>query len=379
MGYFAKKISTMKRAEKKFTAVIIGRGFAGLTSAVELARAGLENIALIYDELEQRSASSVAQGISAVKGILEADAELFELKLAGHRGFEAWLSGIETMIGRARPPGVWISGVAEKFTTLQSFRKDFGRIYRGDFIGAKNVVLSYEGKDNFAQARYPGDFWIDSNYLLSLLTEAALALGVHLIPGKVKSIEPNSGHSVIEIGSQTLIAEFTIVAAGPRSLELIPRETADAFDDFFGVPGFTFSSETSGEKRCEVKGTASFVSSHGKAFWGSTSESAAPLSLVLAESKKRSSDINVKLAHELAKKITADLSALTNISTCWGIRVRAKGRLPVVRQIHAGGNIWFNTGYYKSGVILAWLFAGRLAAQVAESIKIAARREISSH
>lgn len=368
----------MKRAEKKFTAVIIGRGFAGLTSAVELARAGLENIALIYDELEQRSASSVAQGISAVKGILEADAELFALKLAGHRGFDSWLSGIETMIGRARPPGVWISGVSEKFTTPQSFRKDFGRIYRGDFIGAKNVVVSYEDKDNFAQARYPGDFWIDSNYLLSLLMDAAQALGVHLVPGKVTSINPKSGQSAIGIGTQTLIAQFTIVAAGPRSLELIPKETASFFDGFYGVPGFTFSSETTGETRCEVKGTTSFVSSHGKAYWGSTSESAVPLSLALAESKKRSSDINVKLANELAKKITTDLRALTNISACWGIRVRAKGRLPVVRQIHADGNIWLNTGYYKSGVILAWLFAERLASQVAESIKIAERREISS-
>jgi glycine/D-amino acid oxidase-like deaminating enzyme len=368
----------MKRAEEKFTAVIIGRGFAGLTSAIELARAGIENIALIYDELEERSASSVAQGISAVKGILEADAELFALKLEGHRGFESWLSGIETMMGKVRPPGVWISGVAENFTTLQSFRKDFGRIYRGDFVGAKNVVVSYEGKGNFAQARYPGDFWIDSNYLLSILMEAARALGVHLKPGKVTSIKPKSGQSAIGIGAQTLIAKFTIIAAGPRSLELIPKEMADSFDDFCGVPGFTFSGETSGQRRCEVKGTTSFVSCYGKAYWGSTSESAVPLSLALAESERRSKDINVKSAHELAKKITTELNVLTNISMCWGIRVRAKGRLPVVRQIHVSGNIWLNTGYYKSGVILAWLFAGRLAAQVAESIKIAERREISS-
>ncbi|MEI6834710.1 MAG: FAD-binding oxidoreductase [bacterium] len=368
----------MKCAEKKFTAVIIGCGFAGLTSAVELARAGIENIALIYDELEQQSASSVAQGISAVKGILEADAELFALKLEGHRGFESWLSGIETMTGRVRPPGVWISGVAENFSTLQSFRKDFGRIYRGDFIGAKNVVVSYEDKNNFAQARYPGDFWIDSNYLLSLLKETARALGVHLMPGKVTSIMPISGQSAIGIGAQTLMAKFTIVAAGPRSLELIPKETADSFDEFYGVPGFTFCSETSGQRQCEVKGNTSFVSSHGKAYWGSTSESAAPLSLTLAESEKRSKDINVKSAHELAKKITTDLHALTNISICWGIRVRAKRRLPVVRQIHASGNIWLNTGYYKSGVILAWLFAGRLAAEVVRSIKISEHPEISS-
>jgi glycine/D-amino acid oxidase-like deaminating enzyme len=368
----------MKNNKKKFTVAIIGRGFAGLTSAVELARTGVKDIVLIHDELSDCSASSAAQGLSAIKGILEADANLFALKLEGHRGFESWLKDVEAAADKRRPSHVWQSGVAENFETRESFRKDFGRIYRGDFIGAKNVTVSFARDDSFARAEYPGDFWIESNYLLGILNDAARKMGVTMLAGKVEMISAEQGGALIIAGPHTVAAECTIIAAGPESFSLLPDGADQSFADICGVSGYTFHGDTIGTSRCEVKGTSSFVASHGKAYWGSTSDAAAPIANVLVKLENAGMEGRTTAAKELAKKIISDSSVLTNIRSNWGIRVRAKGRIPIVRKVHDGSNIWLNTGYYKSGIILAWLFAKRLAEQVAISIKNAERPETSN-
>ena len=116
--------------------IIVGAGLAGLTTAVSLAMRG-KQAGLIYDLGDTRAATPACHGISTIKGILESDQDLFGLKLEGHRGFSDWLMGLESYLGVSRPKEAWIEGVREGFAGRAEFTKDFGRIYRRDFIGAK--------------------------------------------------------------------------------------------------------------------------------------------------------------------------------------------------------------------------------------------------
>ena len=369
----------MTHAAKKFAVAIIGRGFAALTTAVELARIGLENVVIIYDENDPYSASHAAQGISTVKGILEADAELFALKLEGHRGFESWLKDVEAILGEPRPTGVWRSGVVENFRTLESFRKDFGRIYRSDFIGAKNVRLSLDDPSNFASALYPADFWVDANYLLCLLLTTAEHLGVTMLPGRVSHVTANFGYASIHLADKTVTATCTIIAAGPGSVGLIPQGESDFSLGLQGVSGYTFQGKARGQDRCEVKKTHSLVINQGTAFWGSTSEP--PMSMEAGPVPEKNQDdlVAKKSAQDILAQFSAQGHDLADITVKWGVRVRSRRRVPLVRNINRDANIWLNTAYYKSGVILAWLFAKRLALDVVTSIKSAERRATSNH
>lgn len=359
-------------------AAVIGAGFAGLTTAIELARLNLHPIVVIYDDSDASFASKAAQGVSAIKGILEADAELFALKLAGHRGFDSWLSGLELLLDRERPADAWVSGVSENFRTKKSFFSEFGRIYRRDFIGAKNVTLSFGDDVEFVRADYPGDFWVDINYLFSVLTDAALKLGVNFIRGRVVRVEAHPGAANLYLESGQLRARSTIIAAGPGSFSLLAELNTCEFKDFKGVAGLSFSCQTQAPDRCEVKGTSSVVVRSGKAFWGSTTESAmAPM--VGPDLRRTDSQMEELTAKELAIKVQLNPADLHRIKANWGIRIRAKDRVPVIKKIHESSNIWINTAYYKSGVILSWMFAERLATQVAHSLKSAEHPETSNH
>ncbi|MCX6119516.1 MAG: hypothetical protein NT027_18420 [Proteobacteria bacterium] len=44
----------------------------------------------------------------------------------------------------------------------------------------------------------------------------------------------------------------------------------------------------------------------------------------------------------------------------WGVRVRGKSRLPIVRFLDSHHRIILNTGYYKSGITLSPLFATKI-------------------
>lgn len=61
---------------------------------------------------------------------------------------------------------------------------------------------------------------------------------------------------------------------------------------------------------------------------------------------------------------------LPSLETSWGVRVRTRGRNPLVTQLlkTPTGGIWVNTGYYKSGIILSWMLAGDISTEIAAQI-----------
>ena len=359
--------------------VIIGRGFAGLSLAIELAQSEAARIEIINDENDVFEASSAAHGISTIKGIFEADSDLFSKKIEGHRGFNHWLQSLETLVGSKRPPDVWRLGVSESFSTVEDFRKDFGRIYRKDFVGLKNVKIDFAVKDQFATALYPADFWIDPHYLLDLLIAASKRLGVVITAGRVLKIHPAHGHSELVLKSaDTIKTRCAVICAGAGTPALIPRDGSQAPHHLFAVAGCTFRAWNDQIESCEVKGTAGVVSFGENIYWGSTSEPTQGLSADVTPTRPPNVPEQIFSGQKLLSKLGRHKISPASINPAWGVRVRTRKREPLVGCANPFANVWVSTGFYKSGITLCWLLSKSVSKKLLESITISARQATSN-
>jgi glycine/D-amino acid oxidase-like deaminating enzyme len=359
--------------------VIIGRGFAGLSLAVELAQSGAARVEIIYDENDACEASSAAHGISTIKGIFEADSDLFSKKIEGHRGFNDWLQSLEILVGAKRPPDVWRSGVSESFNTAEDFRKDFGRIYRKDFVGLKNVKMDFTVKDQFATALYPADFWIDPKYLLDLLIAASKRLGVVITAGRVLKIHRAHGYSELVLKSANAIkTRCAVVCAGAGTAALIPRDGPEALHHLFAVAGCTFRARSDQMELCEVKGTAGVMSFGKNIYWGSTSERTQEILATVTMTKPPSISEQIFSGQKLLSKLGRHTISPTSINPAWGVRVRTRKRDPFVGCADPLANVWASTGFYKSGITLCWLLSKSVSKKLLESITISEHQATSN-
>jgi glycine/D-amino acid oxidase-like deaminating enzyme len=351
---------------------VIGAGLSGLTAAVELSRRGM-NTAIIYNQDDLHDATKAAHGISTIKGILESDAELFGLKLDGHRGFSDWLAGVESMIGRSRPEAAWLTGVEESFQTYEYFRKEFGRIYRKDFIGAKRVMWLDSSDGAFAKVVYPGDWWIDPQYLVDTLWLAIKYLDVGVVEGVVDCLGINPSRIFVKMDDGvTLDARNIIVSAGAGTPGIFHRSNMELNQKIFAVPGSTFTGVCENRKNhAIVKGTSGIIHKEHKVFWGATSEEAKLLKGsedVSSAVVRKKQDEGLIAAQHLEKLLSGQAKDdVRNVDIRWGVRVRSKLRDPILETLLRSdvGSIWINTGYYKSGIILSWIMAKRLANVIA--------------
>lgn len=359
--------------------VVIGRGFAGLSLAVELAQSGMVNVEIIHDDADLLEASKAAHGIATIKGIFEADSELFSKKIDGHLGFNKWLQDLESLVGAERPASAWRLGVSESFTTAADFRKDFGRIYRRDFVGLKNVKIDFTTKGQFASAFYPADFWIDPQYLLDLLVAASKHLGIVITRDRVLKIKPAEGYSELLLKSaKTMTARCTVICAGAGTANLIAGNGSEVLGPMFAVPGSTFKGKSEPNEFCEVKGTSGVISFGENIHWGSTSELARSLTTDMSSTKPPTVAEQIDSGKKLLTKLGRHKADSTSIRPFWGVRVRTRKRDPFVACADPRANIWVSTGFYKSGITLCWLLSRNVVSRVLESVTISARRATSS-
>ncbi|MCX6119517.1 MAG: FAD-dependent oxidoreductase [Proteobacteria bacterium] len=158
---------------------VVGDGFAGLTSALKLAMQGFR-VSVLSRRDDKLKASCSAQGVSTIKGLLEADQELFSLKMLGHQRFLTWLKTVEELSEIEVP---CIKGVYENFLSKDLFSFEQHRAYKARFLGAfaveevkKNAIDAFE--KSFYLQLYPEDFWIDPDVYLRALQLACARTGV---------------------------------------------------------------------------------------------------------------------------------------------------------------------------------------------------------
>ena len=351
--------------------IVVGRGLAGLTTAMCLAKANVP-VKVLFNSRDKNAATQAAHGICTIKGILESDTERFNSHLKGHRGFEAWLTGWEGYLNKKRPDGVWISGVREVFAGPNEFRAEFGRIYRKDFFGAKNVIFTSANCGQFVEAFYPGDFWIDPSYLINTYEDCCRKLGVCFEDFAVSRSSVERGHiDVFSEDGKIIKTRALIICAGFGTVPMLAGYDLSE-ERLYAVSGYTFRGRSNQTDGCFVKKTTGVAFKDGVSHFGSTSDKAIKMEdrsdslrwRTPAEEEGLASLLFQDTFHALSKKYEA--KKLSDVESRWGVRVRTNKRLPLVKLLHktSNGGVWINFGYYKSGIILSWRLARDLAAEV---------------
>ena len=347
--------------ESTFDVVIIGGGIAGLTLAFSLLNRGLKPL-IINDPNDKNAASPATHGISTIKGILESDQSLFGEKLAGHRGFLNWLRSVETAAGISRPNEVAVCGVRESFINLKHFQKEFGRIYRRDFTGAKCVTYS-QGGPEFFSCFYPSDWWVKPEHLFQVLRRAVQRLGGVFMDDRVHAVtHKNSGEWTIESLREERDVRQLAICAGAGTPALV-KELKILDEPIFAVSGWTFTAEATEDMPARVKGTSGVVAKNGTLHWGSSSDPAVNLQDDLPAQPDSPAD-HLRVGTELLVKLGCDPANLNaqSVKPRFGVRCRSRGRAPIIKRITRGKSfLYLNFAYYKSGMILAWHNAEVLA------------------
>ncbi|MCX6126617.1 MAG: FAD-dependent oxidoreductase [Proteobacteria bacterium] len=339
--------------------VVIGQGFAGLTTALVLSRNGYL-VTVVGPQSDQLTASTAAHGVSTIKGLLESTQELFALKIYGHRMFLSWLSGVEADSGLVVAK---VLGVHEPFWFKDDYWLNQKRIYKRRYLGAFSLEPSecHYFKRAFLTNLYPHDFWVDTDQYLLALKTACVRFGVkfEMEERVIGLVESGSGViPEVEQGAGGTF-DFAVICAGAGSL-VVGSKLTKPLEGLYGLGGSTFICEAEGfkdgESFCAVRQFHAGTLHKNKIYLGSTTDTA----LIPISSRESETDVALNSARVSHLTVGAIASRLFNrmviaehtAANRWGLRVRTKNRTPFVKPVGVGGRVILNTGYYKSGVTL---------------------------
>jgi hypothetical protein len=148
---------------------VIGAGIVGMCAALRLKQAGHE-IKVFYEDY---GASSVATGVSSVKGYRKADKALFAIKVLGHSYLAELIKELEIFSGEQ----IVYKGVKEFFSSPEEYERILSRIERNVLPGSFEIA-----KDHFF---YPRDFYFYVPQLIETLKSYLMDLGVVFVNRKI--------------------------------------------------------------------------------------------------------------------------------------------------------------------------------------------------
>jgi glycine/D-amino acid oxidase-like deaminating enzyme len=360
------------------TVVVVGAGLAGLTTTIELLKRRLD-VVMIFDPNDDHYATRACHGISTIKGIFESDSDGFRWKINGHSGFSDWLKDIETSLGQERTASDWQKGIFERFTDIEGFQKDFGRIYRKDFVGAKCIIYDFQKYASMLEAFYPQDWWINPTYLIDTFFKYLKMHSVQILEERLDMISRTSLDFKLKLSSGAILNCKNVVLCSGADTPVFLKQLNLNKNKWLGVPGYSFNGTTHSIGTAKfVKGMNGLICGNDRIYVGSSSSSAKEIQsiddikkMLIERQKDSPSAIALEIISKMLSKTESQL--ITSINSCWGIRVRLPDRLPLVKHVvfpDSPGNLWINSGYYKSGIILSWLFATKLAIDIEGKFRV---------
>lgn len=391
---------------------VVGRGIAGLSLARELLFKTKKSIVLIGPETAlPGSATVVAQGVSAVKGLVLGKEPLFAAKLAGHRFLKKWLAEV------SRESGLGVSfdgaGVGEISTTMEDLQWNMTRAYHRRFQGIFGAVSgTFSGSESWPGTAsserplganpyrghhqgvlHPEDFWFDPEEALCAL-ENLLSKAHHQVTSVFRtaaalSLEDSGLVQIRFDGQEAVTARQVVLAAGHQTPSLLagilgssqgfdfgPLKTAGWSE--VGGETLTFQAPRSGPLAFSAAsfhgpglGVSSFVrrthsltrKKNGCLIAGSTAQK----TLEKPVEKKLLSPV-YSMAYEIEMMAGHQATDPAAWQSRFGLRLRTKDRAPVCgRLLGFADRIWVFSGFYKNGLQLAPLMAADLAQAMASN------------
>ena len=350
-------MSTSELSRNNITEVaIIGGGVIGLSIARALTERGAHDVAVFERREFGREASWAAGGILAPQIEANGQDDFFRLACASrdlYPRFAAELkaeSGIDVELDTTGTIYVAFSNDEEaelrhrlEWQHAQKLRVEW---LSGDEARALEPSLS---RNIRCALRFPDDFQVDNRKLIEALVIANQRRGVRLIANSsVRKIQIAKG-SVNGIQTELgfVHAKNIIVATGAWSssieaegASLPPLEVEPVRGQMlcFNAPGFV---------RHVIYSSRGYLIPRrdGRLLAGSTSEHAG--------FDKRVTDAGTEAIRSMAVEVAPALEQLPMIDSWAGFRPRAQDDLPVLGSVSNVKGLYYATGHYRNGILLA--------------------------
>ncbi len=339
---------------------VIGKGIGGLSCAYRLLGVA-DSITIFGSSASGERASNAAQGVICNKGLFESRSPLFEVKIKSTPWIKNWLQDFEKDSGRTVPK--MFSGIFEVFNNHEDYQQHMKRIYRNQFR-ACFATQSYSGTPaRFLSSKhylyYPGDGWFDGPMLLEQMEAFLLEQRVNLRNDYVEKICHDQGR-ILLIGKSFVDSFDRVIVASGKNLGKILQDSGLQSPVILSVAGqiLRMKQVTPQSNLVVVKGGHSLISHGGNYFLGSTS---------IKKSHLDDTDINKgaeNLLFVAEDKFGLDLQTITGVTSCWGVRIRSRDRLPFWGNHPASGfrkKLWLVGGFYKNGLQFADFIARAVA------------------
>src|SRR6266404_6440110 len=335
--------------------IIIGGGVIGLTIARALAQRGVREVTLIERGRPGAEASWAAAGILAPPVEVDRQDDFFQLACASRDLYPEFAASLKEETGvdaELDTTGTVCLGFTPEDEAELRHRYEWqqGEGFDVEWLTddqARRLEPCISDRVLCA-LRFPRDCQIENRRLISALVRANEELGVQLVTGlSVKALRIENGKVYgVEMPDGFVDAPIVVVAAGVwSSLINIP-----------GLPGFEIE-PVRGQMLCfethpriarhVIYGPRGYLvpRQDGRVLAGSTVEHVGFDKSVTNEGR----DAIRSMALEIAPRI----AALPMIDSWAGLRPRAKDGLPVLGSSAAVAGLFFATGHYRNGILLA--------------------------
>ncbi|HEV2704838.1 MAG TPA: glycine oxidase ThiO [Pyrinomonadaceae bacterium] len=371
--------------------VVVGGGVVGLSVARALARRGL-SVALIERGEVGREASHAAGGMLAPQSEADRDDAFFRLQCAGRDLYPAFAESLLAETGHdielERTGTLYLAFTDEDEAELErryTWQRGAGLpVERLTPSEALTLEPTLSTRLRFA-LRFPLDWQVENRRLVRALSAAARVRGVRIYEGtEVTALRVERGRVVgVELAGGTHVgAGCVVVAAGAWSSRLSmseqqsSQETHPRIEPVRGqmlcfAPHAPHGSPTRGRHVVYTRRGYVVPRLDGRILAGSTTERVGFNKLVTA------GGVRDVLAHAL--EISPALAALELSETWAGLRPCAEDEWPVIGASGEVEGLYYATGHYRNGILLAPLTGELLAALIVEGARPADAATFSAH
>lgn len=348
--------------------VIVGGGIIGLSIARELALRGLRNVTVIERGEFGKEASWAAGGILAPQVEADSPDEFFKLARASRDLYPAFAEALQDETGidvQLEQTGTLYVGFTED--DEQEMRRRFDWQTRA---GLRVEWLSGEDARRLepnisphvrCALRFPDDWQVENRRMTEALIRANQKLGVQLIANsEIRSIRIEDGRvTSIESAKTSLDAATVVIAAGAWTSKIKTSETNSSAVQIEPVRGqmVCFQTEPTFARHVIYSSRGYLVPRRqGRLLAGSTTEHVG--------FDKRVTDEGAASIKSMAFEIVPALESAAIAGSWAGFRPHSPDDLPVLGRAADIEGLFYATGHYRNGILLAPITAEIIAEAV---------------
>lgn len=370
----------MNDLPKSAGVVIVGGGVIGLVVARALALRGCNDVIIIERGSLGAEASSAAAGMLAPQAEADQDDDFFQLACRSRDMYPAFAAALLEETGvdiELETTGTLYLAFTDADTAGLRKRFDWQtraglnlQMLDGDDARLLEPAIS---ENVCAALKFPFDMQVENRRLISALTASTEKLGVRLVTGTTASALQTSYRGVegVETSRGLVSARSVVIASGAWTSSL--RLTARALS-CKTLPNFQIE-PVRGQMLCfeAVPPIARHViysprgylvpRRDGRLLAGSTTE--------LVGFDRRVTAAGVSSILSAALEISPRIAELQRTASWAGLRPRAADGLPVLGRYAEIDGLFYATGHYRNGILLApitgELIAGAIVDQLAST------------